>query len=1096
MDELMNHTYFETPNWYEALTLDERSQLAVTAIGTGAADAAPAADEQPVDQELAQKRLRRWRAQTPFNNDLHFAERLRKNRLTESGFIWLLGEPSQQLRLRFHPAPAWLSELERLYTQWAVRQAAAQEPEDEDLGFLFVAKPLIRDGRERLRAGVEQLRERRQHVPFDAQTVEQFFLPNLFMQLTQVASRTMVLELNVARVEERLRGETPEERFRDFIGRLREPATSLAILQEYPVLARQLKRCMDYWVCNSMEFLERLCADWDELKSLMAGGLDPGLLTSLKGGAGDTHREGRSVMIAEFASGFRLVYKPHSLAVDQHFGELLEWLNRRGGPSSIRDFRVMKVLDRGAYGWVEFVTAYGCETPEQAQRFYERLGALVALLYVLDATDFHHENLLAAGEHPVLIDLEALFHPRVNHLQASPSLEFTQRAVAQSVLRIGLLPQHIWVNEEGEGLDLSGMGGAEGQLTPFPVLAAEQQGTDQMRFTRKRVEFGASQNRPMLNGASVKLEDHAGHFLKGFTEMYRLMVTHREELLAVEGPIGRFACDEVRLIARATKIYAQVLQESYHPNVLRSALDRDRLLDRLWAGIENRPGMARLIPAEHADLQKGDIPFFATWPASRHLWTSSGELIEDFLSQTSLEVVWNKLRSLSDDDLSRQLWFIRSSLATTSGSGGHAQMASTIERQEEAVPASPQELPAAAREIGERLEETASRSQDLIAWTGLAMVKEKTWSITPVASDLYSGLTGIGLFLAYLGHLTEDSRYKQTSRLAIDTAIRQFKEARAMFANVPLTIGAFSGESGLIYALTHLGQIWREPELLDQAEELIGLLQDGIAKDRTFDIIGGAAGYLCVLGGFYEVTGSSIARLSVVACAEHLLANAQTMPQGIAWEMLPSQSHAPLTGFSHGVSGIAYALLRAGVLTGEERFYEAAAKAIAYERTQFIPDQRNWRDLRKLSERPLDERQNMIAWCHGAPGIGLGKLYALPLLNDPEIGGEIDVALETTAHKGFGGAHCLCHGDVGNLELLIEASRLPDYEQWKVATMRNAGWLLNAARRHGWHCATPKGMETPGLMLGLAGIGYGLLRLANPDFTPSILALHPPRRNM
>src|SRR5262245_44582121 len=140
----MNRAYFETPNWYEALTLDERSQFAVTAIVTGAAEAGPITTEQPVDQELAQKRLRRWRAQTPFNNDLHLAERLRKNRLTESSFIWLLGEPSQQLRQRFQPAPAWLGELERLYMQWAERQAAGLEGEDEDLGFLFVATPLIR----------------------------------------------------------------------------------------------------------------------------------------------------------------------------------------------------------------------------------------------------------------------------------------------------------------------------------------------------------------------------------------------------------------------------------------------------------------------------------------------------------------------------------------------------------------------------------------------------------------------------------------------------------------------------------------------------------------------------------------------------------------------------------------------------------------------------------------------------------------------------------------------------------------------------------------------------------------------------------------
>ena len=39
------------------------------------------------------------------------------------------------------------------------------------------------------------------------------------------------------------------------------------------------------------------------------------------------------------------------------------------------------------------------------KRFYERQGGYLALLYMLQATDFHHENLIAAGEHPVLLDL-------------------------------------------------------------------------------------------------------------------------------------------------------------------------------------------------------------------------------------------------------------------------------------------------------------------------------------------------------------------------------------------------------------------------------------------------------------------------------------------------------------------------------------------------------------------------------------------------------------------------------------------------------------------------------------------------------------------
>src|SRR5262249_49957013 len=127
------------------------------------------------------------------------------------------------------------------------------------------------------------------------------------------------------------------------------------------------------------------------------------------GNAGDTHRGGRAVIIARFQSGLQVVYKPRSLAGDQHFQQVLAWINDRGDHPP---FRLLKILDRGDHGWVEFVEPGGCADVGEVQRFYQRQGALLALLYALEATDFHHENLIAAGEHPVLVDLEALFHPR------------------------------------------------------------------------------------------------------------------------------------------------------------------------------------------------------------------------------------------------------------------------------------------------------------------------------------------------------------------------------------------------------------------------------------------------------------------------------------------------------------------------------------------------------------------------------------------------------------------------------------------------------------------------------------------------------------
>ena len=136
----------------------------------------------------------------------------------------------------------------------------------------------------------------------------------------------------------------------------------------------------------------------------------------------------------------------------------------------------------------------------------------------------------------------------------------------------------------------------------------------------------------------------------------------------------------------------------------------------------------------------------------------------------------------------------------------------------------------------------------------------------------------------------------------------------------------------------------------------------------------------------------------------------------------------------------------------------------------------------------------MSAWCHGAAGIGLARLSSLSYLDNREIRAEIDVALRTTLAKGFGGNHSLCHGDLGNLELLLQASQVLPDPQWKAQTGRIASTIPESIDQHGWLCGVPLGVETPGLMTGLAGIGYGLLRLAEPERVPSVLTLEPPRR--
>src|SRR5262249_52058536 len=141
------------------------------------------------------------------------------------------------------------------------------------------------------------------------------------------------------------------------------------------------------------------------------------------------------------------------------------------------------------------------------------------------------------------------------------------------------------------------------------------------------------------------------------------------------GPLERFARDEVRVVMRPTRTYSTLLDASFHPDVLRSALARDRLLDRLWAGVDHSPYLARVLPAERRDLERGDVPRFTTRPGSGDLWTSPGERLKGGLPETGLVQARRRLGRMGDEDLDRQLWLVRASLATLdTGPGASLQL--------------------------------------------------------------------------------------------------------------------------------------------------------------------------------------------------------------------------------------------------------------------------------------------------------------------------------------------------------------------------------------------------------------------------------------
>ena len=115
-------------------------------------------------------------------------------------------------------------------------------------------------------------------------------------------------------------------------------------------------------------------------------------------------------MILDFAGGPKIVYKPKDL---QNRGNLSGVHSVAEPKALVLSLRTTRVLVRDGYGYVEYIAHQGCETVDQFKNFYRRAGMQLCLLYALQATDFHNENVIACGDYPVLVDLEALFHPEV-----------------------------------------------------------------------------------------------------------------------------------------------------------------------------------------------------------------------------------------------------------------------------------------------------------------------------------------------------------------------------------------------------------------------------------------------------------------------------------------------------------------------------------------------------------------------------------------------------------------------------------------------------------------------------------------------------------
>jgi lantibiotic modifying enzyme len=399
----------------------------------------------------------------------------------------------------------------------------------------------------------------------------------------------------------------------------------------------------------------------------------------------------------------------------------------------------------------------------------------------------------------------------------------------------------------------------------------------------------------------------------------------------------------------------------------------------------------------------------------------------------------------------------------------------------------------AARVLAREIVDSHIRSRDgSITWQRPnRLTEEGAPSLVPAGPHLYDGLPGIAVFFAALGRAGMDE-YRDLSleivaplRLLLKRLVAEPERARKM----RLGIGGLVGVSSFIYSLLTLGRILELPELLEEAHQVSGLITpEHVAADRSLDVVSGAPGAILALLMIDRYlsgpTQGGVTPLEVANwCADHLLRQRVDRPDGsTVWPTDPR--FPPVTGFAHGSTGISCALLKLYTRTGRRELLDAALRGWVFERSTFSAEHRDWIDQTSSTLRFLNQ------WCFGAPGIALGRLMTLDLLADEEVWTEIRAGLRITSDTALSPMDHICCGDMGRADVLIYASgKLQERGLYDTACELARRVLAKAEEKGRFQGLVRSDHRDPSLFSGEAGIGYTLLRLAQPGELPCLLAM-------
>ncbi len=410
-----------------------------------------------------------------------------------------------------------------------------------------------------------------------------------------------------------------------------------------------------------------------------------------------------------------------------------------------------------------------------------------------------------------------------------------------------------------------------------------------------------------------------------------------------------------------------------------------------------------------------------------------------------------------------------------------------------------------AERIGQQLLSRAKKDNNGVYWETITMDNNRQ-HVWEVSESIYGGCAGIALFFMELYKHTGNKLYYTTAEEALNRLVH-------VAANeLPQSFAFFTGRIGVSGVLLKMYELSKNQKHLDAALEIARPCNTVLTENYQIDdLINGQSGILLALLHLHSYKPEKWIKDYIQQFAQHLVNRANTGKKGLYWDKTFQQIQG-LCGFSHGAAGLGFVFIELGKYFNDSNCFDLARLAFQYESQYYMPQWSNWQDLRKSfydpedlvtakkdylakNFRALTVGGDMSAWCHGAAGIALSRISAIEWLGEKAYAADLKHALEKVTRTDVKAAtpqssYTLCHGIGGNMDAFIEASLFFNDKKY-LKTAKHMG--LKAIEQQvdfGFYYSgfgTGGDKEDTSLFMGIAGVGYFMLRLLDPIKTPSVL---------